>query len=186
MFATLPAPVRIMWALAGRRMYRRYVERFRGRPRRLIRAAMRTTLPVAVRLYERSDGRRNGTAKGLPVLLLTVAGRRTGTPRTTPVAYVEQDGSYVVAGSAGGMDLEPQWFRNLRRADRATVRIGAEMLDVTVHIPGRTDRDRMWQDVVLATAPFFADYERKSSRLIPLALLTPTTTQIAEGTYENR
>lgn len=172
MFATLPVPVRVMWRLAGRRLYRRTMDRVRGKTPRLMQAAMRAAKPLGVRLYERSDGRRGGTAKSLPVLLLTVTGRRTGTPRTTPVAYLHHDGNYLIAGSGGGMAQEPQWFRNLRHADWAAIRTGADTHEVTVRIPDRSERDHLWNDVVLVKAPFFAKYQRKSARLIPLAVLT--------------
>lgn len=172
MLATLPIPVRVMWQLAGRPRYRRTMGRVRGKTPTLMQAAMRATTPLGVGLYARSDGRHGGTAKGLPVLLLTVAGRRSGAPHTTPVAYIHHGGSYLVAGSGGGMAQEPQWFRNLRYAERATVRIGANTHEVTVAIPDRAERDDLWNGVVLVKAPFFAKYQCKSSRLIPLALLT--------------
>lgn len=175
MLATLPLPVRVMWRIAGRPQYRRMMVRVRGKTPKLMHATMRATKPLGVRLYERSDGRRGGTAKGLPVLLLSVAGRRTGAPRTTPVAYLDHDGSYIVAGSGGGMAQEPQWFRNLRHAERAMIRTGLDSDDVTVRIPDRPERDHLWNHVVLIKAPFFAKYQRKSSRLIPLAVLTPVS-----------
>jgi F420H(2)-dependent quinone reductase len=66
-------------------------------------------------LYRVSGGRLMGTVRGMPVLLITVAGRKTGTKRTNPVLYFEDDGKYVVTGSNGGSAKEPQWFQNLRR-----------------------------------------------------------------------
>lgn len=174
MLGELPAPIRLLWKVAGKRQYRNYVGRVRGRPLNpALKGLFRSVTALQVRRYQRSDGRRGGRAKGLPVLLMTVAGRRTGIERTTPVAYFEHDGGYLVSGSSGGAPPEPQWFRNLRRADRVTVRVGAETQTVTVRVPQRGERDRLWAEVVLPRAPFFADYERKADRLIPLALLTP-------------
>ena len=180
MFADLPVFIRLLWTVAGKRQYRRYIGRVRGRPvNPVIKGLFRTATPLLVRSYQRSDGRRGGRAKGLPVLLLTVAGRTSGLERTTPVAYLEHDGGYLVGGSGGGSQLEPQWFRNLRRADRASVRIGADTHTVTIRVPDRAERDRLWTEVVLARAPFFAEYERKSARLIPLALLNPSRMRAA-------
>jgi deazaflavin-dependent oxidoreductase (nitroreductase family) len=138
--------------------------------RRLARAAM----ALAVRLYRWSNGRIGGTAVGrTPVLLLTVAGRTTGTPRTTPVSYFEHDGAVVVVGSGGGSQAEPQWMRNLRAATRAHVQIKARHVDLAVRMAEGEERDTLWRDVVVRRAPAFAAYEPKAHRTMPIAVLTP-------------
>ena len=79
---------------------------------------MRAGNGLAVFLYRRSNGRIGGAAGGgTRVLLLTVPGRKSGTPHTTPVSYFEDEGGYVVAGTAAGRKQDPQWFRNLRAAE---------------------------------------------------------------------
>ena len=79
---------------------------------------------VAVWLYRRTGGKVGGKAKGgSRVLLLTVAGRKSGTPHTVPVAYVERDGAYYLAATAGGQPREPQWVRNLRAAPTAAIEL---------------------------------------------------------------
>lgn len=110
---------------------------------------------------------------GTPVLLLTVPGRKRGTLHTTPVSYFEDQGGYVVTGTAGGTKQAPPWFRNLRAASRAHVELGPRHLDVDVHVASGAERDRLWREVVLARAPSFAAYEEKSGRVIPVAVLTP-------------
>ncbi|MEU0095896.1 nitroreductase/quinone reductase family protein [Kribbella sp. NPDC006257] len=173
----LPVRIKVMWRLVGRRRYRRYIARVRGSAtlgpvlRRIVRNANR----LACALYRRSGGKIGGTAKGLPVLLITVPGRKTGTPRSAPVAYFEDDGRYVVTGSAGGTKTDPQWFRNLRAAPSAQVQIGESRYDVKARVADGAERDRLWQDVVLARAPFFTKYEEKAGRIIPVAVLTPIT-----------
>jgi deazaflavin-dependent oxidoreductase (nitroreductase family) len=132
---------------------------------------MRLANKLAVALYGRGLGR---TAKHRPVLLLTVAGRRTSSPHTVPVAYFDHDGAYLVAASAGGAKQEPQWFRNIRAARTAHVRVGDQASDFGVRVPDPAERDRLWRDVVLREAPFFANYERKAGRTIPVCLLTPS------------
>lgn len=139
----------------------------------VMKTVMRTASKGAVFAYRRSGGRIGGKAQGTPVLLLTVRGRRTRTPRTSAVAYFEHEGGYVVVGSAGGMPEDPQWFRNLRKADRADIEVGRTRHEVTVRELTGEERDRVWRDVVLARAPGFAKYETKSGRTMPLALLTP-------------
>jgi deazaflavin-dependent oxidoreductase (nitroreductase family) len=140
----------------------------------VVKRLMRAGSGLAVFLYRRSNGRIGGTARGgTPVLLLTVPGRKTGTPHTTPVSYFDHQGGYVVTGTAGGTKQDPQWFRNLRAASRAHIELGRRHLDVDVHVASGAERDRMWREVVLARAPSFAAYEEKSGRMIPVALLTP-------------
>jgi deazaflavin-dependent oxidoreductase (nitroreductase family) len=134
----------------------------------------RTMMTVAVRLYRWSGGRIGGTAAGrTPVLLLTVAGRTTGQPRTTPVSYFEHDGGYLVVGSGGGSRAEPQWMRNVRAATSAHIQIRTRHHDVGVRMVEGEERERLWRDVVVRRAPAFGPYEAKSGRPIPLALLTP-------------
>ena len=134
---------------------------------------MRWGSRLAVLLYRRSNGRIAGSARGLPVLLLTVPGRRTGKLHTVAVSYFEKDGSYLVTGSAGGMKDDPQWMKNLRATPTAHIRIGAREVDVRVHVTDPEQRDELWRDVVTAQAPFFAGYQEKSGRVIPIAILEP-------------
>lgn len=140
-----------------------------------VRTLMRTANTLAVTLYQRSGGRIGGTAKGVPVLLLTVPGRRTHVPHTVPVAYFEHDGGYLVTGTSGGSRQEPQWFRNVRATPTGRVEIGRRVLDVDVRVAGPDERLELWTDVVLAQARSFAHYEEKSGRAIPVAVLTPAS-----------
>ena len=128
---------------------------------------------LGVSLYRASGGRIGGRVKGLQVILLTVPGRKTGQPHTTSVSCFEHAGGYVVAGSAGGLPQEPQWFKNLRKTPAAEVQLGREHFRVGVRELLDTERDEVWRAVVVARAPFFADYSIKGRRTIPLALLTP-------------
>ena len=138
------------------------------------RRVARAATALAVRLYRWSDGRIGGTAAGRsPVLLLTVAGRKSGRPHTTPVSYFEHEGSYLVVGSGGGMKADPQWMRNVRAATTAHVQVKARHHDVAVRMAEGEERDRLWRDVVVARTPSFGAYEKKSGRVIPVAVLTP-------------
>ena len=123
-------------------------------------------------VYRASGGRVMGKVRGMPVLLITVAGRKTGDPHTTPVSYFEDDGQFVVTGSGSGSAKEPQWFKNLRRANEAEVQVGSQRLSVTVAVAQGAERDLLWQRL-LVRAPFFADYQKKVERQIPMAVLTP-------------
>jgi deazaflavin-dependent oxidoreductase (nitroreductase family) len=137
------------------------------------RTAMRAAGAVTVRLYRASGGRLMGKARGgAPVLLLTVAGRKSGVEHTTAVSYFKDAGGFVVTGSAGGAPSEPQWFRNLRHADRAVIEVGPKRIDVTVSIAGADSHKVLWRKLI-AAAPSFAKYQTKVQREIPMAVLTP-------------
>lgn len=128
---------------------------------------------TAVGLYRRSDGRIGGKARGTDVLLLTVAGRKTGQPRTVAVSYFEDNGEYLVVGSGGGSKQEPQWIRNLAAAGQARIQIRDQIQEVDGRIADGAERDRLWNEVVLARFPFFTKYQQKAARTIPVAVLTP-------------
>ena len=107
------------------------------------------------------------------VLLITTPGRRTGIPRSTCVRYLKREGDYLVWGTASGATTEPDWFRNLRASETASVQVGGAQR--TVHRRELTgeERDRVWKDVVLVRVPGVARYERKARRTIPVTVLTP-------------
>lgn len=127
---------------------------------------------AAAWVYRRTRGRIGGSAKGLPVLLLNVSGRKTGKPRTVPVAFFEHGDGYLVAASAGGGKADPQWIHNLAAAGKAHVSVYEDEFDVDARIVDGPERDELWREVVMAEAPFFANYEEKSGRTIPIARLT--------------
>jgi len=136
------------------------------------RMAMRAGGAVNNRLYRVSGGRLMGKVRGVPVLLLTVAGRKSGAEHTTAVSYFKDGESFVVTGSAGGAPSEPQWFRNLRHTDRAAIEVGPKRIDVTVSVAGADQHEILWEKLI-AAAPFFAKYQTKVEREIPMAVLTP-------------
>ena len=130
---------------------------------------------AAVWMYRRTGGKVGGRAKGGSlVLLLTVPGRTSGQPHTVPVAYVERDGDYYLAATAGGQPKEPQWIRNLRATPAATIQVGRETHPASVEVLRGDARDAAWHDVIVAKYPFFADYETKAGRVIAVARVTPT------------
>lgn len=180
--AGLPPPIRLIWILSGRRRYSRYIGRVEGRFNPALHRWMRRANRVAVALYRSSRGRIGGRAKGIPVLLLTVPGRRTGLPRTVPVGYLRHEGGFLVAGTAGGSTVEPQWFGNLRAATRVRLEFGGAAVSAGCRTIEGDERDRLWRDVVLPQAPVFGTYEKRCARPIPLAVLTPEPRGTAPST----
>jgi deazaflavin-dependent oxidoreductase (nitroreductase family) len=109
---------------------------------------------------------------GLPNLALTVAGRKTGIPRTTPLLCVPDHDAWLIAGSYfGGPDM-PLWVGNLRAAEFAEVSVGGRRWRVRADELEAADRAAAWQ-VMLATWPNFAVYEERTDRVIPVFRLTP-------------
>ncbi len=108
---------------------------------------------------------------GLPELFLTVRGRRSGMPRTTPLLYVPHDGRYLVAGSNWGGPKLPVWVLNLRAAGEADVQIRGRRSHVTVRQVEGEERERLWR-VMLRTWPNYAHYAERTDRVIPVFELT--------------
>jgi len=139
----------------------------------LMKNVRRVGVRLAVWLYRLSDGRFGGSFGGTPVLLLTVAGRKTGIDHTVPVSFFDDNDRYIVLGSAGGGPTDPQWFRNLRHAAEAHIQIRSQVTRVSVRIADDVEREALLRRVILARAPGFAAYQKKTSRPIPIAVLTP-------------
>ncbi len=125
--------------------------------------------------YEKSGGQRANTLRdtGLPVVVVTTRGRRTGKLRKSPLMRVEHDGEYALVASKGGAPQHPVWYENLV-ADPASVTVqdGPEPFDVRVRELEGAERDEWWQRAVAAYPPY-ADYQKKTERRIPVLLATP-------------
>jgi F420H(2)-dependent quinone reductase len=123
-------------------------------------------------VYRASGGRLLGRVAGMPVLLLTTTGRRSGTPRTAALTYLRDGADIVVIGSFGGSDLSPAWWLNLQRDPQANVLIGGTTSRVTARAATAEEHDRLWP-LVTTTHPGYARYQGRTARLIPIVMLTP-------------
>lgn len=129
-----------------------------------------TRFQIAV--FRWTNGRAMSSLRGMPILLLTTIGRKTGKSRTTPLMYVRDGGTYVITASNSGRAMHPAWFHNLQASPRAQIELPGRRLDVSVTVATRAERDRLWPQLV-SKAPFFDGYQRNTSRLIPMVLLKP-------------
>lgn len=143
------------------------------------RRAMGRIARAHVWAYRRTGGRvggrwRHGSAllHPVPVLLLDHVGRRSGTAYTTPLLYLRDDPRLVVVASQGGMDRDPQWYRNLRAAPDTTVQVGAEVRRVRARSATAEEAAALWPrlDAVYAD---FVNYRRWTDREIPVVVLEP-------------
>jgi deazaflavin-dependent oxidoreductase (nitroreductase family) len=111
---------------------------------------------------------------GLPNLLMTVPGRKTGVPRTTPLLCVPRGGSYLVAGSYFGGPNEPAWVANLKAAGAGELRFRGVDKPFTARQLTGPERDVAWAEMI-RTWPNFALYEQRTSRTIKVFELTPNS-----------
>jgi deazaflavin-dependent oxidoreductase (nitroreductase family) len=107
---------------------------------------------------------------GLPNLALTVPGRKSGVPRTTPLLCVPHEGGWLIAGSYFGGPKMPLWVANLRAAEHAEITVKGARFPVTWREVEGEERARLWQ-VMLRTWPNFAKYEERTDRRIPVFFL---------------
>jgi deazaflavin-dependent oxidoreductase (nitroreductase family) len=127
--------------------------------------------------YERSDGQRANTLRdtGLPVIIVTTRGNKTGRLRKTPLMRVEHDGEYALVASRGGAPTHPVWYHNLRADPEAvTIQDGPTPFDARVRELSGEERALWWERAVAASPPY-ADYEKKTRRQIPVFLASPRT-----------
>jgi deazaflavin-dependent oxidoreductase (nitroreductase family) len=108
---------------------------------------------------------------GGDLLLLTTTGAKSGQLRLSPLAYLTPDGKTIIFGSYGGAPKDPAWVHNLRADSRAHIEVDTESYDVTARELLADERDQVLSKV-LALAPVLADYQAKTTRLIPLFELT--------------
>lgn len=128
--------------------------------RRTFRRAGRRVVPAVDRVLHRlSRGRVHLSDLGIPTLLLVVAGHRSGEIRRTPLAYVPDDGTWLVVGSNWGQPHHPAWTANLLAAETATVEASGDVATVRPHLLEGADRDAAWETVVAAW-PVYEDYQR--------------------------
>jgi len=107
-----------------------------------------------------------------PLLLITHVGAKTGKKRTNPVACFTDGDRYVIVASKGGAPTNPDWYHNLLANPRVTIELGTKQLKVTAKKADPAERDRLWT-MVKQKNPGFKEYEKKTSRTIPLVILTP-------------
>jgi deazaflavin-dependent oxidoreductase (nitroreductase family) len=121
--------------------------------------------------FEASNGEKANTLRGLPIVLLTSVGAKTGKLRKTALMRVEHDGAYAVVASLGGAAKHPVWYWNLKKHPHVELQDGAERHDYEARELEGAEREEWWARAVEAYPPY-ADYQRKTDRLIPVFLLT--------------
>ena len=128
-----------------------------------------------VELYERSGGTQGTTLRdtGLPVIVVTHTGNKTGAIRKTPLMRVQDGASYVLVGSMGGAPTHPVWVHNLRTNPTVEIRDHTAVRPMRVReVDDEQERARLWKLAVAAFPPY-ADYQAKTTRRIPVFVAAP-------------
>lgn len=120
--------------------------------------------------FRANEGKVGGPFEGATLRLLTSTGARSGQIRTNPLAYTMDGDRFVVIASKGGAPTNPDWYYNLRANPQASVEVGTDSFRVRAGFPKGEERDRLFGQMA-AKMPGFADYQRKTSRVIPVVVL---------------
>jgi deazaflavin-dependent oxidoreductase (nitroreductase family) len=125
-----------------------------------------------VDLYERSGGTEGTDNQGMPVIVLTSVGARTGKLRKTPLMRVEHDGEYAVVASLGGAPKHPVWYYNLTAHPHVELQDGPVKKDYQAReVHG--EEYTVWFKRAVAAWPDYAEYQTKTTRTMPIFVLTP-------------
>jgi len=133
-----------------------------------------------IRQYTESGGTEGHEWRGVPTLLLTTIGARTGQGRRTPLIYGRDGDAYVIVASKGGRDTAPNWYGNLTREPRVRVQVGPDVFDADAHTAGKEDKQRLWP-MMCQIWPDYANYQQRTEREIPVVVLRPRESSSRES-----
>jgi deazaflavin-dependent oxidoreductase (nitroreductase family) len=125
--------------------------------------------------FEASGGTKNGM-NGMAIVVVTSIGAKTGKLRKTPLMRVEHDGEYAVVASLGGAPNNPVWYYNLKKNPHVELQDGPVKKDYIAREVSGEERDLWWERAV-AAFPDYANYQKKTDRVIPVFVLTETTAE---------
>jgi deazaflavin-dependent oxidoreductase (nitroreductase family) len=122
--------------------------------------------------FRANDGKVGGWFEGKTLLLLHTKGARSGRERINPVAYVRDGDRFVIIASKGGAPTNPSWYYNILANPQVTVEVGTETFQAHATVAEEPGRTRLYNKMV-EVMPGFDDYRRKTTRVIPVIVLTP-------------
>lgn len=123
-----------------------------------------------VRRYRETGGEVGHIWNGVPTLLLTTTGRRSGEQRTTPLIYGQDGDRYVVVASKGGAPQHPAWYLNLSAQPAVELQVAAERFRARARTAAPNERERLWT-LMAGIWPAYDDYQAKTEREIPVVVL---------------
>ena len=110
---------------------------------------------------------------GVPILLLTTTGRKSGRPRTTPLIYGRDGDDFLVVASMGGAPQHPNWYRNLLAHPATQIQVRADHVEVTARTAEEDEKPRLWK-IVTDQWPNYDVYQSRTDRAIPVVVLSPS------------
>jgi len=122
--------------------------------------------------FRENDGKIGGRFEGKSLLLLHTRGAKSGQERINPLAYVRDGDRYVIIASKGGAPTNPSWYYNILASPLVTVEAGNETFQARAAVAEEPERTRLYNKMV-EMMPGFDDYRRKTTRNIPVIVLTP-------------
>ena len=124
-------------------------------------------------IYRLTGGKLGGSMGKFKVLILITKGRKSGKILSNPVGYFERDGKYIIVASNGGADKNPSWYYNIKgNPNDVTIQVNEKIMKVTPEIVLGEQRKPVYEWIA-STAPNFGDYEKRTTREIPLVFLKP-------------
>jgi deazaflavin-dependent oxidoreductase (nitroreductase family) len=130
-------------------------------------------LVLHVFMYRLTGGKLGGEMRGFKVLILTTKGRKSGKFFSTPLGYFERDGSYIIVASNGGGTNHPSWYHNIKgNPDDVMIQVKDKKMKVKPEIILGEPRRPLY-DWIVSIAPNYGDYEKQTTREIPLVFLKP-------------
>lgn len=120
--------------------------------------------------YIETDGAEGHIWRGVPTLLLTTIGRKSGNPATTPLIYGEDAGCYVVVASRGGAPAHPQWFLNLEANPSVGAQVAADKFRATARVASPDEKPALWR-LMTSIYPPYDEYQAATEREIPVVIL---------------
>jgi deazaflavin-dependent oxidoreductase (nitroreductase family) len=123
-----------------------------------------------IREYVETNGRDGHLWRGVPTLLLTTRGRKTGLRRRTALIYGKDGDNYVVVASRGGHSKHPAWYLNLVENPEVEVQVEADKFSARAHTASPEEKARLWP-LMVSIWPSYDDYQAKTDREIPVVVL---------------
>jgi deazaflavin-dependent oxidoreductase (nitroreductase family) len=120
--------------------------------------------------FRANNGKVGGQFANIPLLLLATTGAKSGQPRINPLAYTTDGDRIIILASKAGAPTNPDWYHNLIANPTVTVEIGNERFQAQATMAQGQERERLYAQV-LERLPWFADYQQKTSRQIPIIIL---------------
>jgi len=122
--------------------------------------------------YRESGGEIGYLWNGVPTLLLTTVGRRSGEPRTSALIFATDGADYLVVASMGGAPSHPQWYLNISANPKAEIQVKADHIPVVARTASADEKARLW-DIVRGVWPNYDAYQARTDRDIPVVVLSP-------------